>query len=157
MKLGRSHLKGRIAAATAAAAVLGGTLVLAVPGIAQAQTQYQCGTFGASYAGQAGQAWAAYNMQGWVKQPPGCHDLNLVYSNNPNDNNGIVPGDSYGAYYHGWAAGWYGWHWTAEGWQLGRNGVHDPSIVLLYTVMTGTKLAVVGYNSPYEDAVHVNY
>jgi hypothetical protein len=138
----RAVITGAMSAALAASA-----LMLATPGISlAAQTVPQnpgqyCGLFGSGTT----------NQTVWIKQPPGCLDLNVTATTAP------AGWDDYAGRYQTPNGVW---HIGAKGYLFLANGKHNPNTnpnaVLLTNVATGTPMMIL---SEFEssDSVWINY
>ena len=138
------HRARRCATAIAACATIAISMLLGIPGTAMAGAGQYCGTYGSGYTDQTI----------WYKQPPGCQDLNVTYTQAAE-----LSSDHYAGFY------WTGSKWQegSKGYQLLSNGNHDPNTdshaVLLTNVATGTAMYISAYNISFNahDAVHINY
>jgi hypothetical protein len=147
----------RVLAAPLAAAFLAITAVVAVaPGTAHAAAarpaiagQY-CGTYGSGTTEVGG----AYGGTLWQKQPPGCNDLNIIYTDAPTSGHW----DTYaGALYYPGS----GWNICHRGYQVLYNGTHDPitnsRAVPCTDVLAGTLMFIANGYSSTPDYVEINY
>jgi hypothetical protein len=136
----RSRLAAEIIAITLATVA-----VVAVAGPAQAQ----CGTWGAGGT-QTVSPNRIFPRAVWIKQPPGCHDFNVTWTDTSN-----IDGLVYADYYAGWyqlPGGW--WREGASGRHWLVNGYHGD-VPLVTAVWAGTPLTITSVAEP--DRVHVNY
>ena len=132
------------AGAMTASMVMLGTSGTALAG-ARTPGQY-CGVFG------SGTTWTTI----WTKQPPGCHDLNIVRA----EAGGGANGDSYAGFYwngHTWVEGMRGFQYIPNG---NCNPNTNSHCVPLTNVVTGTKMQIgnEGFISfGFTASVQVNY
>lgn len=111
------------------------------PSIAKASAGTYCGTLGSGYSGKvvSGVVWV---WTVWYKQPPGCHDLNLIAA---------AKADSYEGWYENSAQVW---HAGSAGYVY--HGANLSDVVLLTAVATGTPMTIAELNG-YDNFVAINY
>jgi hypothetical protein len=104
-----------------------------------------CGVYGTGYT------WTTE----WQKQPPGCYDLNVVWTELGQP--GLLPGDTYAGYY------WNGSRWIegSKGYVYIPGGHVDPNTnpncVLLTDVATGTWMFIGSGKGEAYINININY
>jgi hypothetical protein len=122
---------------------------VAVVAVAAGPAQAQCGTWGKGDT-QRLSPNLIFPEYFWIKQPPGCNDFNVIWTDASHPD-GLL----YADYFAGWYRlpdGW--WREGASGWRWMANG-HHGDVPMVTSVWTGTPLTVTSVAEP--DRVRVNY
>ncbi len=135
----------RLAAGMASTALA----TVAIVAVAAGPAQAQCGAWGKGDT-QSLSPNLIFPEYFWIKQPPGCNDFNVIWTDTSNPD-GVL----YADYFAGWYQlpdGW--WREGASGWRWMANG-HHGDVPTVRSVWTGTPLTVTSVAEP--DRVRVNY
>ncbi|GAA1961764.1 hypothetical protein [Catenulispora subtropica] len=131
-------LRGRTVTGVTAAALAASALAVATPGAAHATAGGYCGYYFSGYSSQPTDVWTVF-----VKQPPGCHDVNLTW---------VDHSSYYGAFYWDSAGNPHmsttgaQWHSAYSTWDQ----------VIMTSVNTGTRVIVVASDGGAGYGVHVD-